>query len=50
VLGCKFNHSFFSLSTKLTGYSIFNPLKTKCSLLYSKTQSVPCSKHYSSRL
>ena len=29
---------------------IFNPLKTKRSLLYLKTQFVPRSKHFSSRL
>jgi len=28
----------------------FNPLKTKCRMLYLKTQSVPRSKHFSSRL
>jgi hypothetical protein len=28
----------------------FNPLKTKCRLLYLKTQSVPRCKHFSSRL
>ena len=28
----------------------FNPLKTKRRLLYLKTQFVPRSKHYSSRL
>ena len=28
----------------------FNHLKTKHGLLYLKTQSVPCSKHFSSRL
>jgi hypothetical protein len=28
----------------------FNPLQTKCSLLYLKTQSVPRCKHFSSRL
>jgi len=27
-----------------------NPLKTKRRLLYLKTQSIPCSKHFSSRL
>ena len=30
--------------------SSFNPLKTKCRLLYLKTQFVPRSKHFSSRL
>ena len=28
----------------------FNPLKTKCRLLYLNTQFVPRSKHFSSRL
>jgi len=28
----------------------FNPLKTKRRLLYVKTQSIPRSKHFSSRL
>jgi len=28
----------------------FNPVKTKLKLLYLKTQSVPRSKHFSSRL
>ena len=29
---------------------LVNPLKTKRRLLYLKTQFVPCSKHFSSRL
>jgi len=33
-----------------TTYCLFNPLKTKCRLLYLKTQSVPRCKHFSSRL
>jgi hypothetical protein len=31
-------------------YVFLNPLKTKRKLLYLKTQSVPRSKHFSSRL
>ena len=31
-------------------YVLINPLKTKRRLLYLKTQSLPCSKHFSSRL
>jgi len=30
--------------------SIFNPLKTKRRLFYIKTQSIPRSKHFSTRL
>jgi len=30
--------------------NVFNPLKMKRRLLYLKTQSVPRSKHFSSRL
>ena len=33
-----------------TSHNIFNPLKTKRRLLYLKTQFVPRSKHFSSRL
>ena len=34
----------------IPAYVFFNPLKTKRRLLYLKTQSVPRSKHFSSRL
>ena len=33
-----------------TSMRYFNPLNTKCRLLYLKTQFVPRSKHFSSRL
>jgi len=35
---------------KLPKYIFLHHLKTKCRLLYSKTQFVPHSKHFSSRL
>jgi len=35
---------------EITKTLFFNPLKTKRSPLYLKTQSVPRSKHFSSRL
>ena len=41
---------FFFLNNKITSKSNINPLKTKRRLLYLKTQFVPRSKHFSSRL
>ena len=39
-----------SWSIRCVTAQIFNPLTTKCRLLYLKTQFVPRSKHFSSRL
>jgi hypothetical protein len=42
---------YFELYAKIVGiYLKFNPLKAKRGLLYLKTQFVPRSKHFSSRL
>ena len=43
------NFSFFFFGFQTTQNNI-NPLNTKRRLLYLKTQFVPCSKHFSSRL
>ena len=36
--------------TKVLNYKVINPLNTKRRVLYLKTQFVPRSKHFSSRL
>ena len=43
-------HTHIAGSADVEVQNFFNPLKTKRRLLYLKTQFVPRSKHFSSRL
>ena len=48
--GATFNKLYTAIGTCRYGVQLINPLKTNGRLLYLKTQFVPHSKHFSSRL
>ena len=52
VIDCKLTVFLLRLNVNVVGLQtkLLNPLKTKRTLLYLKTQSVPRCKHFSSRL